>query len=122
LKFLAVLLTALVWIRHDTSYAIGDLLHISPRAAYYVLGGIQETVLWGLLFGFLLMYKSGFFRTLALGACVMGMVEGAMIPICRIALKGENTKDVCDYVTGLPISGVFTAINVLFLCWFLSRK
>lgn len=121
MKFLGVFLTILVLVRHDTAYALGEVLSLSPRAAYYVLGGIQETVLWTLVATFILSYRNSIWRSLALGACVIGIVEGLMIPICRVALKGRNTGDVCDFVTGLPIGGTMVAVYTLVICWYLAR-
>lgn len=122
MKYLAVFLTLVAYLRHDTSYWVGEWLGISPKAAFYVLGGIQETILWALLAGFILMLRNQIWRSLALGACVIGMVEGLMIPVCRLALRGPHTGNTCDYLTGLPIGGVFVAVYTLLVCLFLARR
>lgn len=121
MKFVAAFLLAAVFLRHGSIYWLADVTGFTPSAMSYVLGGIEEVMLGGVLSFLLWMYPASLWRNLAIGAAAIAMLEGAQIAGCRVAIT--NIADVpfkvslCDYLFGVPIGAVMVTLYMLIVCY-----
>lgn len=122
MKFLALVLLAAIFVRHDTAFWLAPRIGISPAGTFHLLGGALEVLLCAAVLVLLLTYRASIWLQLAQAAAVIGMVEGSMIAACRIALQKPVPAGMtqCDFVTGLPIGAVVTTMEVLALCWIMG--
>ena len=125
MKQLAIVLLLGVFIRHDTANWIAASSGMSPAAVFYILGGAWEFVLCGLLLWAVCGYYWTIWSGLASAALVIGMIEGAQVSLCRLAIQDIRSvpqgTNLCDYVTGLPVGAVLTTVYVLLICWHFGR-
>ena len=91
----------------------------SVPATFYMLQGAWVAVLSGLLLAVVAAQKKTLWRDLALGALAISILEGVEIPACRLFVVDISKihGNICDAVTGLPISAVTICIEVFFLAW-----
>lgn len=112
-------------LRHNTAYEIASLTGISPRGAFYVMGGLWEVTLCLVVAGLVWFEKHSIYRSIALGAMVIGVVEGLQMSVCRALVTDMNKVPldarICDYLAGFPIGSVITGFTVIFLIWLIGR-
>ncbi len=121
MKYLAILLGLVVYARHDTTSLLASLVGAQPKAIYYSVGGIQETVLWAVIAVMLLQYRHAVWRSAAIGACVIGIVEGIQLPLCMIGWNEKSKGNICDAWTGLPVGGTIAASYLISICYFFRK-
>ena len=126
MKGLAAVLLIGVFFRHTAATWLGETSY-TYGAWFYILGGMWEVVLCGVLLVILLGAKASIWRNLALIAMAIGVSEGLQISVCRLAISNISLvpkwEPLCDYVTGLPIGAMFMALYIIALCYgTLKRK
>lgn len=115
-KYLAILLLIAVYLRHNTSYWISDLSGMSPRGVFYVLGGLWEALLAGVIVVLAYQKKSAWWHLLAF-ACFIAIIEGLQMSACRI-IGNSGPRNICDSVSGLPIGATLTSLYTFNVCYF----
>jgi len=112
--------------RHFGAASLAPMFGLPPQGMFHVLGGALEVVVCGVIGVLLLTQRPSRARRLAHSAVAVGMVEGAQIVGCRLAIpdlslvpRGAN---LCDHVTGLPVSATVVSLYVVILCWGVCRK
>ena len=97
----------------------------SEYAWFYMLGGIWEFTLCGLILWQVLGYPITRWGRAAIIALIIGMSEAFQMTSCRMCIG--DIRDVptgvnlCDYVTGLPIGAVMMAFYILLISWHIGR-
>ncbi len=126
MKHFAILLTLVVFIRHAADGPISDIFGIPVKSTYYILGGMQETLLWFVIGCLIYVYHEGKWRSLALGACLIGIIEGIQIPFFRMLAFGKTPipagQNLADHVTGAPVGVTLLATYMLAVSIFFRRK
>lgn len=123
MKQLACLLTLVVFIRHASSEFLSQIFNLTVKAAYYIVGGMQETVLWIVICIFTLMQPKSIWRAMALGAALVGIIEGMQIPICRILTLHQNySGNTCDWKFGMPIGASMLGAYIIGVCVFYRKN
>lgn len=105
---------------------LAPMFDLSVAGMSYVLGGLWEALLCAGIF----LLLENHFRTrwwwIARAAMCMWMIEGASTAVCRLPIKDITKvpmgKDLCDHVTGLPVTATLYVMYLLVLCWGVFRK
>jgi len=118
---MAILLIVGVFLAHDGANWLAEGTRFTPAAVFYMLQGTWSALLSGCLLLILAAAVPSVWRSIAIAALSVSVVEGLMIPACRLAVwdikavpRGTN---LCDYATGLPIGSVALCLEVLAICW-----
>ncbi len=126
MKYFAILLTLIVFIRHAADGVISEIFGITLKAAQYILSGFYESILCFVVGCLLYIYDKSKWRSLALGACFIGIVESMQISIFRILAFWKPPipagKNLADHVTGMPVGATLLATYMLALSIFFRRK
>ncbi|MBL8512157.1 MAG: hypothetical protein JNM52_11000 [Betaproteobacteria bacterium] len=122
MRWLAIALAVGVFARHAGAGWLAQYLPIPQAGIFYALGGLWEVVLCGALLSLLWCLRSaGVFYRLAVGCCLIGILEGGQMAACRLAVKTIGAvppgMNLCDYVTGLPVGHTLLAVYFVILCW-----
>ena len=124
MRAMAIVLAVGVFIAHDGANWLSSQIGIYPWAAFFMLQGVWTVVLSVCLVLFIYRAIPSFERTLALVALGISIFEGFQIPACGIFVtdfalipRGVN---VCDYVTGLPVTSVTLTLEVLIMAWLIG--
>lgn len=124
MRVLVFVLGIALFIRHDTAFTLARLAEMTPAAVFYLLGGALEIVLCVIILLLAAAQRESVWRSLLLALCCIGIVEGAMISGCKIAVGGANPPagmTQCTFATGLPIGSVALALEIMALCWITGR-
>ena len=124
MKAVALVLLFGVFIAHDTANWIAEVTGYSPAAVFYMEQGTWTVILSSCLLVFVLTQKASLWRTLGLAAIGISIVEGSMIPVCRLAVSDISLvprgTNLCDYVTGLPVSATLLTVEIMIVCWIIG--
>lgn len=111
--------------RHESVYWLADATGYSRSAMFYMLGGIWESTLCGVLLVIGMATKPSVWRDLMLAAMVIGILEGMQTFACRAAVKNialvPRGTNLCDYLVGFPLGHVMFAVYLLIVCCILGR-
>lgn len=124
MKFAAIILLIGVVVRHYGIFWLSDLTGFSSQAIIYILSGLWEFVLCGILLFIAYGYRWSIWRGLACSALLIGMVEGLMQSGCRLAVKDVRAAkgaNLCDYATGLPVGAVVASLAIVMIAWHFGR-
>jgi hypothetical protein len=114
LRFIAFLLLIGVFVRHDSSAWIADLLGANQKAVFYVQGGLWEAVLACVIAW---LVPKGPYRYMVLMACIIEITEGLQMAVCQ-SLTASASGNLCDNLTGFPIGATLTALYTFNICYF----
>lgn len=93
----------------------------SQAAMFYMLSGVWTAILSAIVFLFACGQKRGFWRWLVLSAMAISILEGLENSACRFLImdiKAVPTNvNLCDYVTGLPVTAVSVGLYLIFISW-----
>jgi hypothetical protein len=121
LKWLAAVLFFGVAIRHMGASWLAPILDLSVAGTFYVLGGVWEVVLCVAVILLLWNQWPTRWRWLVRAAMCIGVIEGAMMSGCRLAIKDltlvPKGTNLCDHAMGLPVSSVLMSLYAIVLCW-----
>lgn len=119
MKGVAIVLIVGVFLAHDGANWLGELSGFTPAATFYMLHGVWGATLSALLLMVLWAAHESFWRDLAMAAVTISIVEGLLIPVCRLATDDIRAvprgTSLCDYATGLPLHAVLLSIEVLLI-------
>ncbi|MFA6168947.1 MAG: hypothetical protein WC700_20140 [Gemmatimonadaceae bacterium] len=125
MRFLALILLAGAFLRHGTANWLAEGSSMSAAAWFYVLGGAWEAVLCAVILLMVYGYHRTIWRVMAATALVIGILEGAQMSVCRLAITDIRAVpagvNLCDYATGLPVGAVMLTLYLLFICYELGR-
>jgi len=126
MKYVAALLLLGVFFRHSAHNWLAEGSNFSSAAWFYMLGGVWEFVLCGLIAAILSeIGKPNVWTRLAIAAAFIGMSEGLQTSICRAVTTNISTvpksANLCDHAAGLPIGAVMFALYFLIICTILGR-
>ena len=129
MRGLASLLLLMVVVTHYAYEPIAEFYSTqqSARAVFYVLRGIEGTLLYCIVWA-LTPYKPLHIRFAVSAVCAWGALEEAQTAVCRIAVGIDNHPDtkqyhgLCDMVTGVPIYMLTLLVVLLIFAWGASRK
>lgn len=119
MKWLGPFLLICVFLRHDTSYLMAGLLHLTPGAWFTIMGGLLEIILCSLMLLLLPL------PTLAVTALWIGILEGAQIAACRPFISDISrvqNENLCDYVTGWPVGYLMTFAELGVVGWAIAMS
>jgi hypothetical protein len=120
---IATILILGVFVRWFSHFWLSDWY--SPQAWFYMLGGVLEVVLCGVIYYLISSFPVSLAKTLVRIAMAIGMVQGATTPIGRLLTKDINAvpKDVnlIDYYFGLPANATLIGLS-LFAIFFVAGK
>lgn len=126
MKVVAAVLLLGVFIANDTANWIAQATGYSPAAVFYMLQGAWVVILSGCILVFMLAAKPSFWRSLGIAAVGISMAEGAMIPACRLAVTDISAvprgTNMCDFVTGLPVSATTLTLELMILAWIVGAS
>ena len=106
------------WIVEGTGYPRNWLFH--------GLLGLWIAFLSGALINFFLTQQRSFWRSLAIAALCISIIESMEMPACLLAVDPTNVNSMprgislCDYVVGFPIGKAIEIIYllaILFIVW-----
>ena len=121
MRWIAVILLVGVFTRHNTALWLASGSSLSPQAVFYILGGVWEIVLCGVLAAILLAAERTLWRYLALVAVTVGIAEASQMSVCRLAISDiarlAPDQNLCDYLTGLPVGATLTALYLLAIAY-----
>ena len=121
MRAVAIILIVGVFLVHDGENWLAHGTRFSPAAVFYMLQGAWTVVLSACLLLFMLSAVPTVWRNLASAALVISIVEGSLIPVCRLAVTDikavPSGVSLCDYVTGLPVHAVLLCLEVFAVCW-----
>lgn len=103
-----------VFVRHDSSAWIADLLVANQKAVFYVQGGLWEAILACVIVWLL---PRGPYRYMALLACIIEVTEGLQMAVCQ-SLTVSASGNLCDNLTGFPVGATLTTLYVFNVCYF----
>lgn len=126
MRLFAFLLLVCVGFRYMGAKWLAPVLDLPVSGANYVLAGLWEALLCLAV----ILLLENHFRTrywwLARAAMCIGVVEGSTAAACRIPIKDiqqvPQGADLCDYVTGLPVTPALYATYLIAICWGAFRK
>jgi hypothetical protein len=116
MKTLAVLVLVGVFIRHGSANWIHDLTNFPVRGAFYILGGLWESLLCAIVA--LLVWnrpKDGWWALLVMG-CLVGIVEGLMMVIGRLMVTPSG-PNLFDTLTGLQVGATAMSLYAMVICY-----
>jgi len=123
-KLAAIILLIGVTLRHYGIAWLSDLSGFSSQAVIYILSGLWEFVLCGILLFIAYGYRWSIWRGLLTSALLIGMVEGLMQSGCRLAVKdirAAKGANLCDFATGLPVGAVVASLAIVMIAWHIGR-
>jgi len=114
-RVLATLLLLGVFLRHDTAFTVAEWTGWTPSGVFYVQGALWELVLCGVLAFIFLEANRSLWRSLALAACAIGMIEAALVGGCQMVIVGHPPPQMtqCDFVSGLPIFAISMLVELV---------
>ena len=125
MKRLALVLLAAIFLRHGAANWLADGSDLSAAAWFYVLGGALEALLCAVILLMIYGYQRTVWRALAAAALLIGIIEGAQISACRLAVDNIRAvpegMNLCDYATGFPVGAVMFSLYLIFVCYELGR-
>lgn len=126
MKWIALVVLAATFARHNTAFWIASALNTTAPAVSYVMGALLEIVMGATIAILLLAWKPSLWRNLGIAGGLVAMSEGAQMAGCRIAIADirafpQNTT-LCDHVTGLPVAAVMTTLYLLAIAGVLARR
>jgi hypothetical protein len=112
---IAAILLAAVFLRHHSTFTLAEMTGWTASGIFYVEGALLEVVLLSVLALFILRSRRSLDRALALLACGIGIIEGAMVAGCRMLSPGQPPRGVtqCDWLTGQPVAATAIVLSVL---------
>ncbi len=126
MKWLVALLFVGVWARHNTSFPLSQWSGVTQPGVFYAQGGLWEAVLCAVLLAIFWETTKGFARALLISGMAVGIIEGLQMAVCRPLVKSmagvPSGMNVCDHVTGLPITGVVLALEFIITVWFVGKE
>jgi len=126
MKYLAILLLVGVVVRHNTAYEVASLTGISPPGAFYVLGGLWESILCAVVLIIAWQQRQTVYRSAILGAMAIGIIEGLQMSVCRACIKNmadvPKGVNICDYLTGFPVGATVASLYLIILIWILGKE
>ncbi len=123
MKYVACLLTLIVFARHAGDQTLAAFLETTVKTAYYILGGAQETILWVVVGLFVCMQRSEFAKSMSIASCVIGIFEGLQIPFCRLlTLRKDYSGNTCDYIFGIPLGATMLSVYTIAVNLYLSKQ
>ena len=125
MKPLAAALLIGVFARHGAANWLAEGSSLSSAAWFYILGGVWEATLCGLILWAIMGYRWTLWRGLASAGCLIGMMEGSQLAVCRLGItdiKAVPTGvNLCDYWSGFPVGAVAFSLYLLIICWHFGR-
>jgi hypothetical protein len=121
MKYIAAILIVGGFIRHNSSLWLQDLTGVSVKAIFFILGGAWEAILALVIVWLLWNLKRNAYWHLAVMGCVLEIVEGSQIAVCRM-LATPGKGNLCDILTGVPVGATLTAFYSVILCYFLGGE
>lgn len=126
MKWLVLIVTVSIFARHNSAFWMASALNTTAPAVSYVMGGLLEVVMGAALAILLLTQPKSLWRTLGIFAGCIAAIEGAQMAACRIVIADiralpANTT-LCDFVTGLPIGSVITALYLSGILYLVGRE
>ena len=120
MKIIAAILLIGVFLRHGSHNLLAGNTALSPAAWFYILGGLWEVVLCGVLL-FILLSAKGQLKYFAIWAMIIGILEGLQISVCRLSIDNLSSvpkgTDLCDYLLGVPLGATEAATYLLAVCF-----
>jgi hypothetical protein len=125
MRVIAAILLIGVCIRHNAVNALAASTGLTPGAVFYVLGGAWEIALCAAMLAFTTALPPSTWRTIVRCAMVVGIIEGAQIGACRLAIpdiaRVPTGTSLCDHVAGFPIGVAITVLYLFVIAWVLGR-
>ena len=122
IKPLAIVLLLGVVFRHT---AATWLPGYSQAAWFYMLGGLWEFTLCGLILWQVLGYPLTKWARASVIALIIGMSEAFQMTFCRACIgdirEVPTGVNLCDHITGLPIGAVMMGLYILLISWHIGR-
>lgn len=119
MKWLSALLLLGVCVRHFTAHNIGAQTYLNARGWFYVMGGLWEAMLCGILLMLVLEAQKSPYRLIAAFALIVGMAEAMQMSVCRALVVDMKTipigANICDHVAGLPVTATINTLYLLIL-------
>ena len=126
MKWLVLIVTASIFVRHNSAFWMASALNTTAPAVSYVMGALLEVVMGATIALLLLAHPKSLWRTLGIFAGCIAAIEGAQMAVCRLAIADiralpPNTT-LCDFVTGLPIGSVLTTLYLSGILYLVGRE
>ena len=123
MRWMALVLAVGVFASHDTAHWLSA--HSSRGAGewFYMEQGAWTALLSGVLLVFFAAAVASIWRTIAMAALSISILEGLEMPLCMALVNPRNVPEgssLCDAATGLPVSATTVCLEVFILAWLIG--
>lgn len=122
MKWASIVLLLGVFIANDgANWLAGPY---SAAANFYMLQGVWVAILSAFAVAIFLEARRSIWRSLGVAAMTISIIEALEIPGCRLFVADISKVhgNICDAVTGLPISAVTVCIEVFIVAWIVGSE